>query len=350
MRKKITIVAMIVCIIMLFTACGSNQANQTNQSNVEEPTEESANGEVITITVGHVVPESHPSHITLGLGFKEYVERESNGRIKVEVYPNGQLGGERQQVEAVSLGTLDMSIPASSVVANFDEKFLVFDLPFLFKTREAALEACDGDFGKKVAEGLESLNMINLGYAENGFRFITNNVRPIRKPEDLKGIKIRTMENPIHVETFKALGANPTPMAFGELYTALQQKTVDAQENPVGLIYTNKFYEVQKYMSLTGHVFVPCPYIINKQKYESLPDDLQKVIADGVKISCDEQRKLLAEEADRMFKEIEESGTVINDLTAEEKEAFIKTVEPIYEDFIKKYGSELVDEARKYNQ
>lgn len=345
MSKKTPILVILICIAMLFTACGNNQANIP-----ENPKENGKNEEVITLTVGHVVPESHPSHITLGIGFKEYVERESKGRIKVEVYPNGQLGGERQQVEAVSLGTLDMSIPAGSVVANFDEKFLVFDLPFLFKTREAALAACDGEFGKKVAEGLKSLNIINLGYAENGFRFITNNIRPIRKPEDLKGMKIRTMENPIHMATFKALGANPTPMAFGELYTALQQKTVDAQENPVGLIYSSKFYEVQKYMSLTGHVFVPCPYIINKQKYEGLPEDLQKIIADGVKISCDEQRKLLAEKADEMFKEIEESGTKINDLTADEKDAFIKATESVYEDFIKKYGSELIDEARKYNE
>lgn len=345
MSKKRIMITMLICISLLLTACG----NSNSSDGAEEGEVPGASEEPIVITVGHVVPESHPSHITLGLLFKDYVEKESDGRIKVEVYPNGQLGGERQQVEAVSLGTLDMSIPAGSVVANFDESFLVFDLPFLFKTREAALAACDGDFGKKVAAGLESLNIINLGWAENGFRFITNNVRPIRKPEDLKGLKIRTMENPIHMATFKALGANPTPMAFGELYTALQQKTVDAQENPVGLIHSSKFYEVQKYMSLTGHVFVPCPYIMNKQKFESLPEDLQKVVADGVKVSCDEQRKMLAESADEMFKEIEAGGTTINDLTAEEKDAFVNATKSVYDDYIKKYGSELLDEAEKYN-
>lgn len=351
MRKGIQwLFILMLGVALILSGCGGSGTNKTTGGSTQsEGGNEPAKAEAITIRVGHVLPESHATHITLVETFKKEVEENSNGRLKVEVYPNAQLGSDRQQIEAVSLGTLEMCVPAGSVLSGFDEKFMVFDLPFLFKTKEAAFKAADSEFGAKMSEGLQAHNLINLGFGENGFRHITNNIRPIKKPEDLKGIKIRTMENPIHMATFKAFGANPTPMAFGELFTALQQKTVDAQENPIAVIYTSKFNEVQKYLTLSGHVYANCPYLINKSFYDELPQDLQKVVADAAKSTVKAQREMLGSQQETFIKELEDSGMIVNELTSEEKDAFIKAAQPAYLEFEKKFGNELVEMARSYN-
>lgn len=177
----------------------------------------------VKMKVAYVVPETQSTHIAAEKYFKPYVEKHSKGQIIVELYPNGQLGGDRQAIEAVGLGTVQMTIPAVAVLSGFEPRFQVFDLPFLFNSKKEVYKALDGPLGSKLNAMLPPLGLKNLAYAENGFRMITNNRGPITKPADLAGLKIRTMENPIHMATFKALGANPTPMSFGELYTALQR-------------------------------------------------------------------------------------------------------------------------------
>ncbi len=345
MKKTLSLLLTLVLATTLLLS-GCVQKPTTNAPATNAP---AAEAKTYTLRVAHVLPTSHATHITLEQVFKKEVEEKSNGRIKVEIYPNAQLGGDRQTVEALNLGTLEMCVPAGSVLAGFDEKFMVLDLPFLFKTKEAAFKAFDGEFGTMLSEGLKSKNIINLGYGENGYRNITNNKAPITKPEDLKGLKIRTMENPVHISTFKAFGANPTPMAFGELFTALQQKTVDAQENPTAIIYTSKFYEVQKYLSLTGHVYANCPYLISKTFYESLPTDLQKVVSDAANLTVDEQRKMTGQQEKEFFITLKENGMQINELTSEQKELFIKAAETVYQEFEKKYGSDLVNAAKASN-
>ena len=191
-----------------------------------------------TIKVGTIVSESHPDYICMKDVFKPYVEKNSNGKIKVELYPNSQLGGDREMSESVQLGTIQIALPATSAIAGFDKRFQVLDLPFLFKSRESAFKALDGELGKKLDSYLAPLGFANLGYFENGFRHVTNSRKAVYTPADMKGLKLRTMENPMHIAFFKLLGANPTPMNFGELYTALQQKTVDGEENPVAIVET----------------------------------------------------------------------------------------------------------------
>jgi len=215
-----------------------------------------------TIKVGTITAESHPDCILMNEVFKKYVEEQSEGRIKVELYPNAQLGGDREMAEAVQVGILQIALPVVSVTSSFEKSFNVVEMPYLFTTRESAFKALDGDLGQELDRRLLKTGMMNLGYYENGFRHITNNKGPIHSPADLKGVKIRTMEVPPHITFFKKLGANPTPMSFGELYTALQQGTVDAQENPLAIINESRLYEVQKYISLTGHVFFrySCPH------------------------------------------------------------------------------------------
>lgn len=303
----------------------------------------------IKMKLAYVVPETQSTHIAAVKFFKPYVEKHSNGKIIVELYPNGQLGGDRQAIEAVGLGTIHMTIPAVAVLSGFEPKFQVFDLPFLFNSKKEVYKALDGALGNKLNDLLPALGLKNLAYAENGFRMVTNNKGPVTKPSDLAGLKIRTMENPIHMATFRALGANPTPMSFGELYTALQQKTVDAQENPIPLIYTSKFYEVQKYCSLTGHVYAATVLLVNDAWFNGLPKDLQKVLQDASVIYRTEQRKLSDQQDKDMVAALKKSGMKVNELTPEQKSAFVKATSSVYAEFAKsvKGGQELIDLAKK---
>ena len=302
------------------------------------------------IKLAYVVPETQSTHIAAKEVFKKYVEDNSGGKITVELYPNGQLGGDRQAIEAVQLGTIQMTIPAAAVLSGFEPKFQVFDLPFLFKDKKSAYKALDGALGDKLNSMLIPLGLRNLVYGENGFRNITNNRSPIHIPADLKGLKIRTMENPVHLATFKILGANPTPMSFGELYTALQQKTVDAQENPIPLIYTSKFYEVQEYCTITGHVYAATVVLINDDFYNKLPKDLQKVVMDGAIKYREEQRKMASKQDEDMLIELKRAGMKVNELTPAEKKVFIEATLPVYDEFKDKLGSDLIDLAKDANK
>ena len=301
----------------------------------------------VVIKVAAVTSDAHPDFIAMRDVFKKNLEARSGGRIKVELYPNGQLGGDRECIESVQMGTLEIAMPASSVVAGFDPRFQVLDLPFLFRDKKTAFAALDGDLGKKLNEGLLSKGFVNLGFNENGFRHVSNNRGPVTKPEDMKGLKLRTMENPLHVAFFKLLGANPTPINYGELYTALQQKTVDAMECPAVLYEDGKFYEVQKYLSLTGHVFSVVPVLIGKSFFEKLPKDLQKLVLEEGRNYVLAQRKVIDAQEKKVFATLQKKGMKINDLTPEQKKVFVKATAPAYDQFRDKIGADLVDLAKK---
>lgn len=299
-----------------------------------------------TIKVGYIGSESHPTMQAMKT-FGDNVAKGSGGKIKVELYPNAQLGGDRELCEGVQMGTIQMAIPSSSVLAGFDKRIQVLDLPYLFTTREAAFEAVDGELGAKLNEFLAKKGFYVIGYIENGFRHVTNSKLPITKPDDLKGLKIRTMENPMHLAFFKELGANPTPMSWGELYTALQQGTVDAQENPYAMIDDGKFYEVQKYVSETGHVFSYEIIIANKKFMENLPDDLRTLVLDEAKKAIATQRAAMkAEEANFKAKVIA-GGLTANELTPEQKKPFVEKTKVVYSQFEGELGKEIMDIARK---
>ena len=187
--------------------------------------------------------------------FKELVEKESNGRITVELFGDGQLGNDKSMMEALQMGTLDMTMPSSSPVSEFTKAFLAFDLPFLFTTPEQADKVLDGASGQDILKTLDTVNIMGLCYFENGFRNVPNSKHAVKSVTDLSGLKIRTMQNPIHLETFKLWGANPQPMAFNEVFTALEQKTLDGQENPNTLIFDAGFYEAQKYLTISRHFY-----------------------------------------------------------------------------------------------
>ena len=245
------------------------------------------------------------------------------------------------------MGTIQMAIPSTSALAGFDKRIQVLDLPYLFTTREAAFEAVDGELGQKLNEFLGKKGFYVVGYLENGFRHVTNSKQPITKPEDLSGLKIRTMENPMHLAFFKELGANPTPMSWGELYTALQQGTVDAQENPYAMIDDGKFYEVQKYVSETGHVFSYEILIANKKFMEKLPEDLRALVIDEAQKAIATQRAAMKTEEANFKAKVIKGGLTANELTPEQKKPFVEKTKVVYAQFEGELGTEIMDIARK---
>ena len=298
------------------------------------------------IKVAYISSESHPTAQAM-TGFAKDVDSASKGRIKVELYPNGQLGSDRELCEGVQMGTIQMVVSSTSALAGFDKRIQVLDLPYLFTTRKAAFDAVDGELGKKLNSYLEKKGFLVLGYQENGFRHVTNSKRPIKTPADLKGLKIRTMENPMHIAFFKELGANPTPMSWGELYTALQQGTVDAQENPYAMIDDGKFYEVQKYVSETGHLFSYEIIIANKKFMEKLPADLRKIVDAAAHRAVMAQRARMEKEEAVFKAKVTKTGLKANTLTPEQKKPFVDATKKVYSQFEKDLGKEIMDIAKK---
>ncbi len=288
---------------------------------------------VTKVKLAHVFPETHAHHIAIEKYFKPYVEKHTNGDLIIEIYPNSQLGGERQCVEGLTIGTLQMALSASSILTGFAPEFQVFDLPYLFTNKEEVYKAVDGQFGQKLNALLPPIGIRNIAYIDSGFRAITNNKGPIEKPEDMHGLKIRVQENPLYISLYRTLGASPVPINYGELYTALQQKTVDGQDQQIPLIYTNKFYEVQKYCSLTNITYTAAVLLVSEMWFQSLPEEYQNVLVEAGRICTNEQRKLIKQQEGEFIRLLKDEGLVINDITPENKAAFINITKPVYKVF-----------------
>ena len=299
-----------------------------------------------TLKVGTIVSETHPDYIVMSTVFKPLVETNSKGKIAVEIYPNGQLGDDREMSEAVQLGSIEICIPATGALASFDKRVQVLDLPYLFVNEEQAFKALDGKLGQKIDSFLPELGFVNLGYPHNGFRHVTTNVKPIYQPEDLKGLKIRTMEIPAHIDFFRSVGANPTPMSSGELYAALLQGTVDAQERPVEMIYDGKFYEVQKYVSKTSHCYSATVLLASKAFMDKLPEDLRKVVESAARIFVLGQRDMIMGLEHERFEALKSKGMQVNELSHEQLLAFKRAADPLYDKYEDVVGKEIMDVAR----
>ncbi|MEX2644073.1 MAG: TRAP transporter substrate-binding protein [Acetobacterales bacterium] len=290
---------------------------------------------------GHAQPPGDTVH-KAAEHFKQQVEKGSNGEIVVNVFPAGQLGSNKAMVEGIRLGTLDITANGNPFWTGFNPVQNVLDLPYLFESYEHAYRVLDGDVGRNILKGLESKGVKGIAFWEIGFRNVTNNVRPIEKPEDLKGIKVRTTPNKAHVKAFQLLGANPVTMSFTDVYMALQTGTVDAQENPVGLIYSNRFNEVQKHLSLTRHAYTPYVFAMNLAKFNALSPEHQKLVLDAGISAAERQRQANRDLEEGQLAELKKSGMqVIEDV---DPAPFRKIVyEPVKADYVAEHGSELVD-------
>ena len=310
----------------------------------------SASAAEFVLKFGATVQEDSASGISMIEYFKPYVEEKSNGRISVEVYCNSVLGGDRQLYESLQVNTVQASFGPTSVLANFDPNYSIVDAPFLFKDKKTAYAALDGEFGAMLAKNLPNIGMRLLGYGENAFRNISTSVRPITKLEDMKGLKIRVMEAPVYIDTIKALGGNPTPMAFTEVYTANQQGAVDGHDNGVVLTYTSKFHEVTKYYSFTEHCYAANAYIFSEEFLRGLPDDLLKVLEDGTLYALSNQRRLNQEQEEEYIKLIEASGVEVNRLSDEEKAVWQKATAPVIDNLAGTVSPEILEAAKKINE
>ncbi|WP_067726294.1 TRAP transporter substrate-binding protein [Oceanobacillus damuensis] len=313
MKKKL-IMVMIFSAMVLMAACNSGDADGQ---------------EVYTLQAGHSLPDDHPYHLGL-LEMKENVEERTDGRVVIEVFPCSELGAERELTEGMTLGTVDLVVSSTAPVTNFVPELAVLDAPFLFNDRESAVEVLNGEIGNELFDALDEKGIIGLSWAENGYRHITNSTHPIEKPEDLKGVKIRTQENEIHLAAFEKLGAQPTPMAWTEALTALQQGVVDAQENPAIVADQYSLYESnQEYMTLTGHVYSVAIYMMSKQTYEELPEDLRDIVVEeGERIGAVERDMIVEMEKDSIETLKEQGMEIIEDIDVA---PFQEAVSEVYE-------------------
>lgn len=334
---------LIVVLIMSVLGCSTNTGTSTkNGSNQNTGNSSSGNGEFV-FKLGHTQGGDHP-YQKGAEKLKQLVEEKSNGRLKINIFPNAQLGNQREMVEGLQLGTLQLHIGTLTAVSNFAPKFNVVTLPFLFRDSEHALKVMNGEVGKELAAELEPKGISIISYWENGWRYMTNNVRPIKSAADVKGLKIRVQDSPTYVSFIKALGATPTPIPFNELYTALEQKVVDGQEQPLAQMATNKFNEVQKYLTLTGHTYEPSALFVSKQGYAKLPPDLQKVLTEASNEAGEYQRKLVQEGEAKYLKQLKDGGMIVEDKP--DMDSFRTAVAPVYKEFESKLGKELIDKIR----
>lgn len=278
--------------------------------------------------------------------FAREVEKRTNGRYKVQNFYSAALGGERESIEALQLGTLDLTMTSTGPVPNFVPEIAILDIPFLFRDYAHARAVLDGPIGQDLLKKFEPKGIEALAWGENGFRNMTNSKHPIHAPADLKGLKMRTMENPVHIQAYKAFGMIPTPMAFTEVFTALQQGTVDGQENPLSVIESAKLDQVQKYLTLTRHVYSPALILMSKAQWDKLsPADKQAfhaAAAEAVKAN----RARIDDDENKAVADLRAKGMQIVEHPDEAK--FQEALVPVFAEFGKKFGQANIDRIRNY--
>lgn len=278
--------------------------------------------------------------------FAQEVAKRTNGRYKIETFYNGSLGGERESIESVQLGTQALAFSSTGPVPNFVPETKILDVPFLFRDKAHARAVLDGPIGQDLLKKFEAKGFKALGWAENGFRHMTNSKRAVNAPEDLKGLKMRTMENPVHIAAYKGFGIVTTPMAFPEVFTALQQGTVDGQENPLSVIIAAKFDQVQKHLSLTGHVYSPCIWVMNKGMFDKLSAEDQKHFLEAAKEATKANRARVDQDDAKGVADLRAKG--MNVVENVDKAKFVKALATVNADFEKQFGKDNIEKIRNY--
>ena len=295
------------------------------------------------LKLGHTGAPSHHYQTICTLFAKKVAER-TGGKVQIDVFPADQLGKQLESVEGVMVGTHDMVLASDTVLSNWVPNMGILNLPFLFNDLSDVRKVLDGPIGARLAKELEPHGAVVIGWWENGMRHVTNNKRPIKTPDDLKGMKIRVPEGEVFVETFKALGAGPTVVSFGELYSALQLGTVDGQENPPAHILTQKFYEVQKYASRTGHIHMSSPLIMNKALLDGMPQEYRAAILEPARELGPVHTKMVEELEAEQWKEVKAHGMEVIDV---DKKPFREKVKPVIAAYKKKLDASIIEDIEK---
>jgi len=278
--------------------------------------------------------------------FAREVEKRTGGRYQIQNFYAGALGAERESIEGLQLGTLDLTMTSTGPVPNFVPDVAILDIPFLFRDYGQARAVLDGPIGQDMLKKFDAKGITALAWGENGFRHMTNSKHPVNVPDDLKGLKMRTMENPVHIQAYKAFGIIPTPMAFTEVFTALQQGTVDGQENPVSVITAAKLDQVQKYMTLTGHVYSPALILMSKAQYDKLSPADKQAFGEAAKEAVKVNRARIDEDEKRAVADLRAKGMIIVENV--DKAKFQAALAPTFTEFGKKFGQDNIDKIKNY--
>lgn len=334
MWKKVMMGA-VMSLALVVAGCGSDKEDAGGSSDKK-----------YKITISNSVEEDSALHKGL-MEFKEVAEEKSDGRLQVEVFSNGELyASEREAIEAVQAGNIQAASPATAPLTNFVKEFMALDFLFVFDDVDDANSKLDSELGDILNAKLEENQLKGLGWGSAGMTQLTNNVKPIETVEDFKGMKLRTMENNIHLDSLKALGANPQPYAFGELYSALQQNIFDGMQTTGQLIESSKVYEVQEYMTIMNHSFTAEALVMNKAFYDSLPEDLQKVVDEAGEAFTKHEREVSVE-YDTKAMELLGETLKVNTLPEETKQEIIEKLKPVYEKYEKEIGHDLMELIRE---
>ncbi|WP_448188120.1 TRAP transporter substrate-binding protein [Azospirillum sp. sgz301742] len=297
------------------------------------------------LKAGYSLPPT--SHYGVGVSaMADELAKLSNGKWTIKQFPANALGGEREMVEGAQIGTVDIVATSTGPVGNFVPDTLVTDIPFLFKDYKHAHAVLDGPIGQKILDQFPKHGLIALAWGENGFRNLTNSKHPVKTPEDAKGLKIRTMENQVHMTAFKTLGVLPTPMAFPELFTAMQQGTVDGQENPIGVILGAKFSQVQKYLTVSQHVYSPALILLSPSVWGKLSDQEKGWFKQAAAAGAKAMRQKAEDDAANGIAELQKQGMEV--VPSVDAAAFQEALKPAYAEYAKKFGQAKIDEIRNY--
>lgn len=334
--KKLFALLLAVIMMLSLAACGGD----TNAT----PDGGTTDGGTRVLKLGTTVNEEDSFHVA-ATKFAELVEDRTNGAYKIEIHPNASLGDEPAMLESMQIGTLDAGIITSGPFVNFAAEMGVLDMPFLFASNEEAYKILDGDIGQELLGKLENANLKGLAYAERGFRNLTNSVRPVKTAADIAGLKIRVMENEVYTATFKALGVNAVPMAWSEALTALQQNTIEGQENPINVLHSYKLWETQPYCTLTRHAYASAIITMSLDVFNSLPADVQQIFLDAAQEAAEYERQWVADNEASQLQDLKDGGMeIIEDPDVASFQAAVQSVYdsyPQYADYLARIRSEL---------
>jgi len=352
MRKIFTKlnICLIVPSLLVLAGCGGGETDSkpaptdsSSSSSAASPAPAANDIQERTVKAGLPVPKDS----TLGQGldkFAELVAQKSDGKIKVQNFYDSTLGDDKKMAEALQAGLQEIAITNSSIMVGNVKELGVIDFPFMFNDEKHAHQVLDGPFGRKLLDGLTPQGLIGLTFWENGFRSVTNSKHPIETADDLKGLKIRTIQNPVHIEVFKSLGANPTPMPWPEVFPALESHAIDGQENPVTIVASSSLNEVQKYMSFTKHLYSPMLFMVSQKFWDQLSDAEKKVFQEAAVEAGAYQRDLNLKSSEALTEELKAKGMQFNDIAPEEREKMKEMSKPALEPFIKDIGEDVVQE------
>ena len=326
MKKKLLALLLMAVLAFSLAACGGGGDSGAAEGGDSDAF---AGGQTFTIKIGHSDTTTNLINVSLE-NFAKYVEEQSGGAVQVDIYAAEQLGSNSEMAEMIEMGSLDAMMMPQGQEASFAPKINTLGLPFLFPDYESVYKVLDSEIGDELVADLEGHNMIQLPYWENGLRQTTNSKKAINSSADFKGLKIRTPEDAMTMAIFNALGASPSPLAFSELYLALQQGTFDGQENPISNIYANNFQDVQKYLAMTNHKYECKNMIFSLTSWNKYPEDVQALLKEAAKKFGDEHRKAIVDSQDQMLKELEEAGMEVTYPDIAELQAATTSV---YDDF-----------------